>query len=71
VYSILAAELDEALEIDAYPDRHDLSGDLVKLATKEGCRISLGTDFHGPSQLAFMISGWRPRSARGYPESAF
>jgi histidinol phosphatase-like PHP family hydrolase len=50
----LAAELDKAVEIDAYPDRQDLSLDLVKLAAKAGCRISLGTDSHGPTQLAFI-----------------
>jgi histidinol phosphatase-like PHP family hydrolase len=42
----LAAELDKAVKIDAYPDRQDLSLDLVKLAKKSGCRISLGTDSH-------------------------
>ena len=52
-----AAELDKAVEIDAYPDRQDLSSDLVKLAAKAGCRISLGTDSHGPSQLRFMEFG--------------
>jgi histidinol phosphatase-like PHP family hydrolase len=50
----VAAELDKAVEIDAYPDRQDMSFDLVLLAKKAGCRISLGTDSHGPSQLAFM-----------------
>jgi len=50
----LAAELDKAVEIDAYPDRQDLSLDLVKLAKKSGCRISLGTDSHDPLQLRFM-----------------
>jgi len=53
----LAAELDKAVEIDCYPDRQDLSGDLVKLAAKAGCRISIGTDSHGPSQLRFMDFG--------------
>jgi DNA polymerase (family 10) len=53
----LAAELDKAVEIDAYSDRQDLSGDLVKLAAKAGCRISIGTDSHGPSQLRFMEFG--------------
>jgi len=53
----LAAELDKAVEIDSYPDRQDLSGDLVKLAAKAGCRISIGTDSHGPSQLRFMEFG--------------
>ena len=52
-----AAELDKALEIDAYPDRQDLSPDLVVLAKNAGCRISLGTDSHGPSQLPFIQLG--------------
>ena len=50
----LAAELDKAVEIDAYPDRQDLSPDLLVLAQDAGCRISFGTDSHGPSQLRFM-----------------
>ena len=49
-----AAELDKAVEIDAYPDRQDLSQDLLKLAKKSGCRISLGTDSHDPLQMRFM-----------------
>jgi len=50
----LAAQLDKAVEIDAYPDRQDLSLDLLKLAKKSGCRISLGTDSHDPLQLRFL-----------------
>ncbi len=50
----LAAEIDKAVEIDAYPDRQDLSFDLVRLAAKAGCRISFGTDAHDPLQLRFM-----------------
>jgi histidinol phosphatase-like PHP family hydrolase len=50
----LAAKLDKAVEIDAYPDRQDLSPDLLLLARKAGCRISFGTDSHGSSQLRFM-----------------
>ena len=53
----VAAELDKAVEIDAYPDRQDLNIDLVLLAKEAGCRISLGTDSHGPSQLRFMELG--------------
>lgn len=49
-----AAELDKAVEIDGYPDRQDLSSDLLVLAKKAGCRISLGTDAHDPLQLRFM-----------------
>jgi histidinol phosphatase-like PHP family hydrolase len=50
----LTAELDKGVEIDAYPDRQDLSLDLLKLAKKSGCRISLGTDSHDPLQMRFM-----------------
>jgi histidinol phosphatase-like PHP family hydrolase len=50
----LAAKLDKAVEIDGYPDRQDLSIDLLRIAKKTGCKISLGTDSHGPSQLRFM-----------------
>jgi histidinol phosphatase-like PHP family hydrolase len=53
----LAAQLDKAVEIDCYPDRQDLSIDLLAIARKEGCRISMGTDAHGPSQLEFMELG--------------
>ena len=53
----LAAQLDKAVEIDCYPDRQDLSIDLLAIARKEGCRISLGTDSHGVSQLRFMDLG--------------
>lgn len=50
----VAAELDKAVEIDGYPDRQDLSVSLLQIAKRAGCRISLGTDSHGPSQLRFM-----------------
>jgi len=50
----VAAELDKAVEIDGYPDRQDLSLDLLKLAKKAACRISLGTDSHDPLQFRFM-----------------
>lgn len=53
----LAAKLDKAVEIDCYPDRQDLSFDLLSIAKAEDCRISLGTDAHGPSQLAFLEFG--------------
>ena len=38
-------------------DRQDLSFDLITLARKAGCRISLGTDSHGESQLGFIEFG--------------
>lgn len=49
-----AARLDKAVEIDGYSDRQDLRLSLLKIARKEGVRISLGTDAHHPEQLAFM-----------------
>ena len=52
---VLAAKLDKAVEIDANPDRQDLSPDLLALARDAGCRISFGTDAHGPKQLRFMV----------------
>ena len=52
-----AARLDKALEVDSYPDRQDLNLSLLKIARREGCRISLGTDAHHPWQLEFIDLG--------------
>jgi histidinol phosphatase-like PHP family hydrolase len=52
-----AAELDKAIEIDAYPDRQDLDVALLELAREAGARVSLGTDAHHPWQLAFIELG--------------
>jgi histidinol phosphatase-like PHP family hydrolase len=52
-----AAKLDKAMEIDCYPDRQDLNVSLLKIARKEGVRISLGTDSHHPWQLEFITLG--------------
>lgn len=49
-----AAELDKAVEIVGYPDRQDLSLELLQIAKASGCRISLGTDSHDPQQMRFM-----------------
>lgn len=53
----LAAKLDKAVEIDSYPDRQDLNVALLKIARKEGARISLGTDSHHAHQLEFIELG--------------
>ena len=63
----LAAELDKAVEIDGYPDRQDLNVELLKLAKKAGCRISLGTDSHDPLQLRFMEYSLAAASLAGIP----
>jgi histidinol phosphatase-like PHP family hydrolase len=52
-----ATRLDKAVEIDSYPDRQDLNLSLLKLARKEGTRISLGTDAHHASQFGFIKLG--------------
>jgi histidinol phosphatase-like PHP family hydrolase len=52
-----AAKLDKALEIDCYPDRQDLNLTLLKMARREGVRISLGTDAHHAWQLEFIDLG--------------
>jgi histidinol phosphatase-like PHP family hydrolase len=52
-----AARLGKAVEIDSYPDRQDLSLDLIKKARDAGVMISLGTDAHHPWQLEFIDFG--------------
>jgi len=52
-----AEKLDKAVEIDSYPDRQDLNLALLRIARKEGVRISLGTDSHHPHQLEFIELG--------------
>ena len=64
----VAAELDKALEIDAYPDRQDLNVALLRLAKRAGCRISIGTDAHGPTQLAFIELGLAAALSARIPE---
>jgi histidinol phosphatase-like PHP family hydrolase len=49
-----AAELDKAVEIDAYSDRQDLNLELLEIAREEGVRISFGSDAHHPWQLVFL-----------------
>jgi histidinol phosphatase-like PHP family hydrolase len=62
-----AARLDKAVEIDGFADRQDLRVSLLKLAKKEGCRISLGTDAHHPWQLSFMNLGLAAAAKAGIP----
>jgi putative hydrolase len=62
-----AAELDKAVEIDAYPDRQDLSIDLLKIAKREGTRIAIDTDAHAPAQLLFVELGLAAAIKAGIP----
>ena len=52
-----ATKLNKAVEIDSYPDRQDLDGELLKLAKKSGCKIAIDTDAHHPWQLGFIELG--------------
>jgi DNA polymerase (family 10) len=49
-----ARDRDRAVEIDGYPDRQDLDGELLALARETGVRISLGSDAHAGWQLEFL-----------------
>jgi histidinol phosphatase-like PHP family hydrolase len=60
-----AAQLGKAVEIDCYPDRQDLSIDLIELARDAGVMISIGTDSHHPWQLEFMDLGLAAALAGG------
>jgi putative hydrolase len=59
--------LDKALEIDCFPDRQDLNVSLLKIARREGCRISIGTDAHHPWQLEFIKLGLAAALLAGIP----
>src|SRR5688572_5862583 len=62
-----AAKLDKAVEIDAYPDRQDLSVELLKIAKREGVRIAIDTDAHSPEQLLFVELGLAAAIQAGIP----
>jgi histidinol phosphatase-like PHP family hydrolase len=63
----MAASLDKAVEVDAYPDRQDLSLPLLKIAKQEGVRIAIDTDAHSPPQLAFAELGLAAALDAGIP----
>ena len=46
-----------AIEIDAFPDRLDLSAEHVRLALRHGVRFSLDSDAHAVGHLAAMRYG--------------
>jgi histidinol phosphatase-like PHP family hydrolase len=62
-----AAELDKAVEIDAYPDRQDLNVELLKIARREDVRIAIDTDAHAPAQLLFVELGLAAAVRAGLP----
>ena len=52
-----AAQRQIALEINASPERLDLSGTLVRMAKRKGCRFTISTDAHRPNHLGNMRFG--------------
>ena len=63
-----ARDHDRAVEIDGYPDRQDLDGELLELAREVGVRISVGSDAHACGQLAFLEFGIAAARRAGIPE---
>lgn len=53
----LAADHETALEINANPNRLDLTGHAVKRAIEQGATIAINTDAHGPESLQFLEYG--------------
>lgn len=52
-----AADTGTLMEINAYPDRLDLSDVHLRLAKKHGVRFALGTDAHHCEQMGYMRYG--------------
>lgn len=52
-----AARVGTAVEIDCYPDRQDLSIELIAVARDAGCHFSIGTDAHATWELDFLTMG--------------
>jgi DNA polymerase (family 10) len=59
---------DWAVEIDGYPDRQDIDGELLRLASETGVRISIGSDAHASSQLEFLEFGIAAARRAGIPD---
>jgi DNA polymerase (family 10) len=50
-------ENNKALEINAYPNRLDLSGEIIRLAVEAGVKMPIDTDSHASSQMEMMRYG--------------
>ncbi|MBX9601910.1 MAG: DNA polymerase/3'-5' exonuclease PolX [Bryobacteraceae bacterium] len=64
-----AAKNNVLMEINASPERLDLSGPMIRLAKSKGCRFVISTDAHHPRHLANMRYGVRT-ARRGWLEAA-
>jgi len=62
-----AADLDVALECDAYADRQDLDVELLKIAASAGVRVSLGSDAHHVVDLSSIDLGVAAALEAGVP----
>lgn len=67
--AIAAARNNVLMEINASPERLDLSGPLIRLAKSKGCRFVISTDAHHPRHLGNMRYGVRT-ARRGWLEAA-
>jgi DNA polymerase (family 10) len=52
-----AARTGTAFEVNSFPDRLDLSGDLVRRARHAGVRLAISTDAHAVPHLDYMRFG--------------
>ncbi len=68
VVSAAAAKRNVYLEINASPERLDLSATLIRTAKAKGCKFVISTDAHHPKHLANMSYGVR-MARRGWLEA--
>ncbi len=69
VVAAAAAKRNVYLEINASPERLDLSATLIRTAKAKGCKFVISTDAHHPKHLANMNYGVR-MARRGWLEAA-
>jgi histidinol phosphatase-like PHP family hydrolase len=62
-----AAAHGKAMEINAYPNRQDLSVDLLEIAREAGGWVSIGTDAHDPTEMRFLPVGIAAALDAGIP----
>ncbi|CAN5661403.1 hypothetical protein BH24ACT26_BH24ACT26_01470 [soil metagenome] len=62
-----AAAAGKAMEINAYPNRQDLSIDLLGLVRAAGGWVSIGTDAHDPTEMRFAAVGVAAALRAGIP----
>ena len=67
-----AAVTGKAVELDATPNRQDLSVELTRIAVASGVRwFSMGTDAHSPGELANLPFAMATASMAGVPRGGF